>query len=846
MGKMLYTEQKITDTLESNYMPYAMSVIISRAIPEIDGFKPAHRKLLYTMYKMGLLNGDRTKSTNVVGQTMKLNPHGDATIYETMVRLARGNEALLHPFVDSKGNFGKNYSRDMAYAASRYTEVKLDNFSNELFRNIDKNTVDFMPNFDGEEQEPVVLPSRYPNLLVNGSSGIAVGMATNIPPHNLGEVIDGTIMLIDNPEATGLDIMTCIKGPDFPTGGIIMGKSGIRAAYETGKGKIVVRSKTEIEGENGRHRIVVTEIPYQVNKAKLIESIADLVKDKRIVGISDLRDESDREGMRIVIELKKDANPNVVLNLLFKHTKMQDTFGIIMLALVNNQPQVLSLKEILNNYINFQKEVVTRRTIFELEKAQARAHILEGLRIALDNIDEVISIIRGSKTSEIAKNTLIERFGLSEKQAVAILEMRLRRLTGLERDKIEEEYSELMKLIDYLNSILASEEKLLGVIKDELLEIKAKYNDERKTQIEKVVNDIDIEDLIQEEETVITLTNSGYIKRISADTYSAQRRGGRGIQAMTTKEDDFVEHVLVTSTHSDVLFFTNRGRVYKKRAYEIPDAGRTAKGTNIINLIQIEQDEKIETVLTVRDNIHDGYLFMATKHGLVKKTPLSEFKNLRKSGLIAINLREGDELLKVKVTRGDADIIIVSQEGNAIKFNEQDVRPMGRTASGVKSMNLRENDIAVCMDIAVDDEELLVISENGYGKRTPVSEYKRQNRGGVGLITYKISEKTGKVVGAIVCKNDDELMLINTSGIAIRINVSDISVTSRSAMGVRLMRTSEEEKVVAIAKIAKTGDEEKDEQLSLEACADNEVVEANKDTSLDRLVEESQKEETEE
>ena len=550
--------------------------------------------------------------------------------------------------------------------------------------------------------------------------------------------------------------------------------------------------------------------------------------------------------MRIVIELKKDANPNVVLNLLFKHTKMQDTFGIIMLALVNNQPQVLSLKEILNNYINFQKEVVTRRTIFELEKAQARAHILEGLRIALDNIDEVISIIRGSKTSEIAKNTLIERFGLSEKQAVAILEMRLRRLTGLERDKIEEEYSELMKLIDYLNSILASEEKLLGVIKDELLEIKAKYNDERKTQIEKVVNDIDIEDLIQEEETVITLTNSGYIKRISADTYSAQRRGGRGIQAMTTKEDDFVEHVLVTSTHSDVLFFTNRGRVYKKRAYEIPDAGRTAKGTNIINLIQIEQDEKIETVLTVRDNIHDGYLFMATKHGLVKKTPLSEFKNLRKSGLIAINLREGDELLKVKVTRGDADIIIVSQEGNAIKFNEQDVRPMGRTASGVKSMNLRENDIAVCMDIAVDDEELLVISENGYGKRTPVSEYKRQNRGGVGLITYKISEKTGKVVGAIVCKNDDELMLINTSGIAIRINVSDISVTSRSAMGVRLMRTSEEEKVVAIAKIAKTGDEEKDEQLSLEACADNEVVEANKDTSLDRLVEESQKEETEE
>ena len=791
-GKFIHVD--INKEMKQCYIDYAMSVIVGRALPDVrDGLKPVHRRILYAMQELGLEpNKGYRKCARIVGEVLgKYHPHGDTSVYDALVRMAQ-DFSMRYMLVDGHGNFG-SVDGDSA-AAMRYTEARMNKISVEMLRDINKNTVDFMPNFDGEEQEPVVLPSRYPNLLVNGSSGIAVGMATNIPPHNLGEVIDGT----------------------------------------------------EIEEENGRHRIVVTEIPYQVNKAKLIESIADLVKDKRIVGISDLRDESDREGMRIVIELKKDANPNVVLNLLFKHTKMQDTFGIIMLALVNNQPQVLSLKEILNNYINFQKEVVTRRTIFELEKAQARAHILEGLRIALDNIDEVISIIRGSKTSEIAKNTLIERFGLSEKQAVAILEMRLRRLTGLERDKIEEEYSELMKLIDYLNSILASEEKLLGVIKDELLEIKAKYNDERKTQIEKVVNDIDIEDLIQEEETVITLTNSGYIKRISADTYSAQRRGGRGIQAMTTKEDDFVEHVLVTSTHSDVLFFTNRGRVYKKRAYEIPDAGRTAKGTNIINLIQIEQDEKIETVLTVRDNIHDGYLFMATKHGLVKKTPLSEFKNLRKSGLIAINLREGDELLKVKVTRGDADIIIVSQEGNAIKFNEQDVRPMGRTASGVKSMNLRENDIAVCMDIAVDDEELLVISENGYGKRTPVSEYKRQNRGGVGLITYKISEKTGKVVGAIVCKNDDELMLINTSGIAIRINVSDISVTSRSAMGVRLMRTSEEEKVVAIAKIAKTGDEEKDEQLSLEACADNEVVEANKDTSLDRLVEESQKEETEE
>ena len=611
--------------------------------------------------------------------------------------------------------------------------------------------------------------------------------------------------------------MTKIKGPDFPTGGIIMGKAGIRAAYETGKGKIVVRADAEIEEESGRHRIIVTEIPYQVNKARLIENIADLVKDKKITGISDLRDESDREGMRIVIELKKDANPSVVLNLLYKHTKLQDTFGVIMLALVDNEPRVLNLKEILSNYIDFQKEVVTRRTVFDLNKAEARAHILEGLKIALDNIDEVISIIRNSKTTEIAKNTLMERFGLSEKQSQAILEMRLRRLTGLERDKIEEEYNELMKLIEYLNSILASEEKLLGVIKDELIEIKNKYSDERRSKIEKVVNEIDIEDLIQEEEVVITLTNSGYIKRIPSDTYSSQRRGGKGIQAMTTKEDDFVEHIMITSTHSDVLFFTNRGRVYKLRAYEIPEAGRQAKGTNIINLIAIEQDEKIQTVLTVADGKKEGFLFMGTKQGIVKKTHISEFKNLRKNGLIAISLKDGDELLKVKNTYGDANIIVVTQNGYAVRFNEQNVRAMGRTASGVKAINLKDDDIAVCMDIAVDDEELLVISENGFGKRTPIKEYKVQNRGGVGLITYKISEKTGKLVGATVCKVDDELMLINSSGVAIRINVSDISVTSRSAMGVTLMRTSDTEKVVAIAKIL-SNDDEKEE-------IDSEVIE---------------------
>ena len=837
-GKYIHVD--INNEMKKCYIDYAMSVIVGRALPDVrDGLKPVHRRILYSMQELGLepQKGYR-KCARIVGEVLgKYHPHGDSSVYDALVRMAQ-DFSLRYMLVDGHGNFG-SVDGDSA-AAMRYTEAKMNKIAVEMLRDIRKETVDFMPNFDGEEKEPVVLPSRYPNLLVNGSSGIAVGMATNIPPHNLGEIIDGTIMLIDNPETTVLELMTAIKGPDFPTGAIVMGKAGIRAAYETGKGKIVVRAKAEIEEENGRNRIVVTEIPYQVNKAKLIENIADLVKDKKITGISDLRDESDREGMRIVIELKRDANPNVILNLLFKHTKMQDTFGVIMLALVDNEPKVLNLKEVLTHYIVFQKEVVTRRTVFELNKAEARAHILEGLKIALDNIDDVINIIRSSKTSDIAKSTLMERFQLSDKQAQAILEMRLRRLTALERDKIEEELNEIMQYSEYLNSILADEMKLLGVIKEELIEIKNKYNDERRTEIQKVVNEIDIEDLIQEEDVVITLTNSGYIKRISADTYSAQRRGGRGIQAMTTKEDDFVENVLITSTHSDVLFFTNKGRVYKKRAYEIPDAGRTAKGTNIINLIPIEQDERIETVLTIADEIREGYLFMATKKGLVKKTHLSEFKNLRKNGLIAISLREGDELLKVKVTRGDADIVIVSEHGNAIKFNEQDVRAMGRTAAGVKSMNLREDDIAVCMDIAVDDEDLLVISENGFGKRTPLVEYKRQNRGGVGLITYKISEKTGKVVGATVCKAEDELMLINTSGVAIRINVSDVSVTSRATMGVRLMRTSDEERIAAIAKILASEMQEKDQQLSLTDNLENEHLELNEDTSLDRLIEEAE------
>lgn len=840
-GKILPID--IKNEMKKCYIDYAMSVIVGRALPDVrDGLKPVHRRILYSMQELNLYpeKGYR-KCARIVGEVLgKYHPHGDSSVYEALVRMAQ-DFSMREMLVDGHGNFG-SVDGDSA-AAMRYTEAKMAKIATEMLRDINKNTVNFVPNFDGEEKEPEVLPSRYPNLLVNGSSGIAVGMATNIPPHNLGEVIDGTVALIDNPELESLELMTYIKGPDFPTAGIIMGRAGIRAAYETGRGKIVVRAKAEIEEENNRHRIVVTELPYQVNKAKLIEGIANLVKDKKLTGISDLRDESDREGMRIVIELKRDANANVVLNMLYKHTKMQDTFGVINLALVNNEPKVLNLKQMLEHYIAFQKEVVTRRTIFDLNKAKERAHILEGLRIALDNIDEVINIIRNSKTGDIAKALLIEKFNLTDKQATAILEMRLRRLTGLERDKIEAEYSELMKLINYLNEILNSEERLLEVIKEELLAIKAKYATPRLSHIEQQMNEIDIEDLIQEEDVVITLTNSGYIKRISADTYSSQKRGGKGIQAMTTKEDDFVEHVFVTSTHSDILFFTNLGKVYKLRAYEIPDAGRAAKGLNLVNLIQIDPDERIETVLTVSDDQEkNGFLFMGTKQGIVKKTPISDFKNIRKSGLIAISLRDGDELLKVKITHGDAEMIMATKQGYSIKFSEKDVRPMGRSASGVRAIKLRDDDVAVCLDIAVEGEKLLVISENGYGKRTPLDEYKLQNRGGMGLITYKTSEKTGLVVGAAVCKADDEMMLINNNGVAIRINVADISVTSRATMGVKLMRTLEDEAVVAIAKIPaseKEGNEE-DNDIPIEKNTD---IEISKDNNIDALLERAESEE---
>lgn len=808
-GKVLPVD--IRSEMKKCYIDYAMSVIVGRALPDVrDGLKPVHRRILYSMHELGLYpeKGYR-KCARIVGDVLgKYHPHGDTSVYDALVRMAQDFN-MRYMLVDGHGNFG-SVDGDGA-AAMRYTEAKMDKISSELLRDINKDTIDFVPNFDGEEEEPSVLPARYPNLLVNGSSGIAVGMATNIPPHNLGEVIDGVIMMIDDEETSIHELMTVIKGPDFPTSGIIMGTSGIRSAYETGRGKVVTRAKAEIEEDGNKHKIIVTEIPYQVNKARLIENIADLVKDKKLNGISDLRDESDRDGMRIVIELKRDANPNVVLNMLYKHTKMEDTFGIIMLALVDNEPQVLNLKQILTHYLNFQKDVIRRRTAFELRKAEERAHILEGLKIALDNIDEVISILRNSKTTDIAKTTLIERFDLSDKQAQAILDMRLRRLTGLEREKVEEELNDLMALIAKLNEILSREDLVLNIIKEELLDIKRNYSDERRTAIEKNANEIDIEDLIQEEEVVITLTETGYIKRISADTYSAQKRGGKGIQAMTTKEDDSIGRVIITSTHRDLLFFSDRGRVYRLRAYEIPDAGRTAKGVNIINLLPLSQDEKIKDVLSLKDMSGDGYLIMTTKQGIIKKTKLKDYGNIRKNGLIAINLREDDELLKVKLTHGDAEIIMVTKHGYSIRFNEKDVRPMGRSASGVKAVTLRENDIAVAMDIIEPDQELLVVSEEGYGKRTKVEEYPIQNRGGKGIKTYKVTEKTGEVVSARVCKDGDELMLINSSGVAIRINVSDISVTSRNAMGVRLMRTNEEQTIVAMAKITTSFDEAAEE-----------------------------------
>ena len=792
----------INDEMQKSYIDYAMSVIVGRALPDVrDGLKPVHRRILYSMNELGL-SADKQyrKSARIVGDVLgKYHPHGDSSVYDAMVRLAQ-DFSTRYMLVDGHGNFG-SVDGDSP-AAMRYTEAKMSKISAEMLRDIEKETVDFIPNFDDTLKEPSVLPSRIPNLLVNGSQGIAVGMATNIPPHNLGEVIDGVVMMIDNPDVTIKELMTKIKGPDFPTAGIILGKDGIRSAYETGRGKIKVRAKAEIEEMNGgKSRIVVTEIPYLVNKSRLIEKIADLVRDKKVEGISDLRDESDREGMRIVIEIKRDANANVILNQLYKHTQLEDTFGVIMLALVDGEPKVLNLKEVLKHYLDFQKEVIERRTRYDLNKAEARAHILEGLRIALDNIDEVINIIRSSKTVADAKQNLTERFGLTEVQSQAIVDMRLARLTGLERDKIEEEYAELIKTINYLKEVLANERLVYQIIREEILEIKKKYSDARRTKITRKMDDIDIEDLIQEEDVVITLTHFGYIKRLSIDTYTAQKRGGKGIVGLSTREDDVVENLFITSTHNNILFFTNQGRVYKMKAFEIPEASRQAKGIAIVNLLQLNTKERIQAVMTIKEFEDNKYLTMVTKNGIVKRCSLTQFKAIRKNGLNAINLKPGDELIGVRLTDGDEQIIIVTANGYSIRFKESDVRPMGRAAAGVKGITLREGDIAVGMDLVSESLKLLTVSEKGFGKRTSLKQYTVQGRGGKGIKTYKVTKKTGNLVGARVVDNSDEILLINNQGTVIRLNVADISETSRNTLGVTLMRAEEDVKVVSIAKI---------------------------------------------
>jgi len=803
-GKVLNVD--IRQEMKRSYIDYAMSVIVSRALPDVrDGLKPVHRRILYSMFELGLSpeKGYR-KCARIVGDVLgKYHPHGDTAVYDSLVRMAQ-DFSIRYTLVDGHGNFG-SVDGDSA-AAMRYTEAKMSKITLQMLRDINKDTVDFVPNFDGEEKEPSVLPSRFPNLLVNGSSGIAVGMATNIPPHNLGEVIDGVIMLIENSDVTIDELMTKIKGPDFPTAGIILGTAGIESAYKTGRGKVLVRAKTEIEEIKNKTRIIVTELPYQVNKARLIQSIADLVKNKKLDGISDLRDESDREGMRIVIDLKKDTNPNVVLNRLYKHTKMQDTFGIIMLALVDGEPKVLNLKQMLKYYLDFQEEIIIRRTQFELNKAQARAHILEGLRIALDNIDAVIKLIRAAKTTSEAREGLMNSFGLSEKQAQAILDMKLQRLTGLERKKIEEEYKGLMELIERFRAILESKELVLKTIKNELLEIKSKFNDERRTVIDLTYTDtnINMENLIEKQQIVITLTHNGYIKRLPVDTYSSQKRGGKGIKGMMTKEDDFVEHILTTSTHHKILFFTNKGKAYVLKGYEIPEASRTAKGLNLINLIPIESGEKIQAVIALKEFNKNCYLIMGTKNGLIKKTALFAYSSIRKNGLIALNLKEDDELIGVKVTTGESEIVIITKKGYCIRFKEQNVRAMGRSATGVKGITLREDDLVVGMDVVKEDGALLVVTENGLGKKTLMSEYPLRHRGGKGVITYKVSEKRGNLVGANIVNDDDEIMLINSNGIIIRFSVSGISTIGRSAMGVILMRRTEGETVVAMAKVNKS------------------------------------------
>ena len=793
--------------MKNSYIDYAMSVIVARALPDVrDGLKPVHRRILYAMQEAGMGSGKPyKKSARIVGEVLgKYHPHGDSSVYDAIVRMAQ-DFSMRYLLADGHGNFG-SVDGDPA-AAMRYTEVRMSKISELMLQDIDKETVDFIPNYDESLKEPSVLPAKFPQLLVNGTAGIAVGMATNIPPHNMREVIDGTLMLIDNPDTTIDELMTVIKGPDFPTAGQILGQNGIREAYLTGRGVIKMRALAHIETQsNGKPRILVTELPYQVNKARLIEKIAELVREKAIDGITDLRDESDRNGMRIVIELRRDSNPNVILNQLYKHTQLQDSFGVIMLALVDGSPKVLNLKEVLHYYIKHQEDVITRRTKYELAKAEARAHILEGLTIALDHLDAVITTIRESRTADIARDALMESFKLSEKQAQAILDLRLQRLTGLEREKIEEEYQETLKAIEEYKAILADEQRILNIIKDELTEVRDKYGDERRTEITVDTSEINVEDLIADEDVVITLTHGGYIKRISLDTYRKQKRGGRGVTGMGTKESDFVENLLITTTHHTILFFTNRGRVYYLKAYEIAESSRQAKGTAIINLLQLAAGEKITAVIQVKEFDPERYLFMATRKGIVKKTQLSEFSSMRKGGLIAVTLDEDDDLIGVKFTDGESYLMLGTRDGISIAFSEDDVRAMGRMARGVKGISLRAGDEVVGMDILTRNADVLTVTESGYGKRTPTEEYRSQTRGGKGLINMKITEKTGHVIGLKVVHDDQELMLITTEGIVIRTNISDISVIGRNTQGVMLMRTDTNDKVASMATIDQKND----------------------------------------
>lgn len=802
LGKVLPV--RIEEEMKNSYIDYAMSVIVMRALPDVrDGLKPVHRRILYAMHEAGMTpSKPYKKSARIVGEVLgKYHPHGDSSVYDAIVRMAQ-DFSTRYLLVDGHGNFG-SVDGDSA-AAMRYTEVRMSRVAEEMLADIEKETVDFVPNYDESLKEPTVLPARIPNLLVNGSSGIAVGMATNIPPHNLGEVVDGLVMMIDNPEVTVKDLMMVIKGPDFPTGGLILGREGIKNAYTTGRGIVKMRAQARIEKlASGKHRIIVTEIPYQVNKARLIETIANLVREKTLDGITDLRDESDRSGMRIVIEVRRDANPDVLLNQLYKHTQMQETFGVNMLALVDGKPRVLNLHAVLHHYLEHQREVMIRRTRFELAKARDRAHILEGLKIALDHLDAVITAIRQSQTVDIARNSLMEKFQLSEKQAQAILDMRLQRLTGLEREKIEKEYKDVMETIAWLESVLADEHKLFGLIREDLLDVKKRFGDERRTVITSDVSKIEVEDLIAVEDIVITITHQGYIKRLPVDTYRSQKRGGRGVAGMGTKEEDFLEHLFVATTHHNILFFTNRGRVYRLKGYDIPEASRTAKGTAMVNLLPVENGEKITAVIPIREFGGRRYLFMATQKGVVKKTELMDFDTARRTGLIAILLDDDDDLISVKLTNGEQNIILGTKHGLAIHFPETDVRDMGRTARGVRGISLGEGDVVIGMDTTKKDGQVLTVNAEGYGKRTNVDEYRLQARGGKGIINSKVTDKTGEVVGLKSVKPGQELMLISSEGIVIRIEVDEISTISRNTQGVKVMRTDVDDTVVAMALVEK-------------------------------------------